>query len=193
MKLIGSKRIQSLLCLVILVIVVGYVLMKIKYSCEIPVYQVYSCLKIFIQENHRMPVSQAELMEKDYLRVETQDNKKYYSVRCDVIEIVTRLPSKNETIVGSWVPAPFMKFFIRYGIQKDDLIERDHGLYDDATGEKVLLFTGPKSFLLSSTYNNLSVALYKELIGPEKETGSEARNGVQEPPPSPSSFHEKTD
>jgi len=177
MKLSGLKHIRRLLLAVILILAAGYVSAVIKYQCEIPIYQVYSCLKLFIQENKRMPTSQKELMEKGYLRVEGEDDKHFYSIRCDHTEVFTRVPAaENEKIPECWLIVPYMEFFIRYGIQKDDLFIRDDIVCDKITGEKVLLFTGPKSFILSGTYRKLSTALYKELMKNEgKGIGEEKK------------------
>jgi hypothetical protein len=163
MKLFRLKKVRILLCLVV-VIIAGYILQKIKYNCEVPIYQIYSCLKLYIQENKGvLPASQEELMKKGYLRVEANDRGKYYSVRCDLIEIVTRLPTENKNNPEFWIKISFTNFFIRYGILKDDFVVRNNTLYDKTTGEKVLLFTGPWSSVLSGTYNTLSVALYNEI------------------------------
>lgn len=159
----GLKHIRRLLLGVVLIIVVGYVLMNVKYQFEIPVYQVYSCLKLFIQEHQRMPVSQQELEEKGYLMVEMDDQKSYYSLRCDIIEVITRVPSKNK-LEGDLLRAPFRSFSIQYGIDKDDLVKKNGVLYNKTTGEAVLLFTGSRFSLLSGTYRKLSAVLYDELV-----------------------------
>lgn len=169
MKLNGLRQIRRIFCLIALIAVAGYFLLKIKYNCEVPVYQVYSCLKLFIQENKRMPLSQQELVEGGYLRIEEKDKERYYLIRCDLVEVVTRLPAENNKYASrSWTKIPFTRFFIRYGIQKDDYVLRNHILCDTITDEKILLFTGPWSCFLSGTYQKLSADLYMELVKSNK-------------------------
>ncbi|HOQ03752.1 MAG TPA: hypothetical protein PKY88_00865 [Anaerohalosphaeraceae bacterium] len=84
---------------------------------------------------------------------------------------------------GTWSRAPFEKFFIRYGINKNDLAEKNGVLLDRKTGQAVLLFTGLWSSLLSKTYRKLSTALYMELVkAGESDEAKEEGNSVHTSP-----------
>ncbi|MEJ5261012.1 MAG: hypothetical protein WHS88_12565 [Anaerohalosphaeraceae bacterium] len=126
-----------------------------------------------------MPLSRQELLEKGYLKAETETHKEIYEVRCDILEVISRIPAEDKEgkMEGTLSRAPFDKFFIRYGIDKNDLTEKNGVLHDKKTGKTVLLFTGPWSSFLSRTYQKLSTALYKELMKDEEtRTGAEKKD-----------------
>jgi len=147
-------------------LVAWYAKEKAVYNLEIPVFQVGTCLRLYIRDHHgQFPNSRLDL-ENGYLRIDEVAGKFSYHVRGDLVETMTREVAK-QSVEGNWMPCPFDKFQVRYGSSKSNIALRDGQLYDRTTGKRVLLLTGPHPLLLRRTYEALSLSLFNELRHPE--------------------------
>jgi len=162
------KKTKRIISICIFFIIFTYLLTIVKYQLEMPIYKMFSCLKLYVNENDgNLPLNQQDLVNKGYLLVEKGAVNNRYVVKCDMVEIITRDVSKKKN-AGSTASIDFAKFWIRYGIESNSLYINRGKVYDKVTNKPLLLFSGPFDCVLRSTYNRLSVELYNHMVN-EKE------------------------
>ena len=162
MKTIKVKLLLVVFFILVLTFSGWYIFEKIKYNLEIPLYQISSCLHLYIQEHQKFPTDQEDLVSKGYLRIEKSKNNTKYQVKCDLVEVITR-ESTNKTVPTTWTETPFQKFDIQYSVQIDELLIKEGVLYNINADQKSFLLSGPHRFLLSRAYQEISLSLYEEM------------------------------
>lgn len=169
----GRKKWVTVAAIVLSATLGWYACAKIRYQLELPLYQMASCLRLYIREFHTFPQSRDDLIQKGYLKIDRSDGQESYSVRFDLVEAITR-KTTDKTVSTTWYEIDFSSFTLRYGAAVDTLFLKEGVLYQKSDGKPVLLFDGPRKWLLSGTYSRLSAELYREM----KNVKEVAENGT---------------
>ena len=159
-----SNKVKVLAAFLALALVFSgwYVFGKIRYHIELPLYQISSCLRLYIREHQQFPVSQESLINKGYLKIEKSEHQTKYRVKCDLVEVITREPTEK-IVPTKWMEVPLQKFDIQYGVDINELLVKRDVLYDNNSDQAIFLLSGPHPFFLSRAYRKISLSLYEEM------------------------------
>lgn len=111
------------------------------------------------QNNGKFPESIRQLEKSGYVKESEKEGKYYYKTDKEQEDWFGRIPLDN--------------FQISFGISANSLKKRDGKLFDESTGEEVMLISGPANQQLKKRYNEVSLYWYDLMIQYQSKTNED--------------------
>jgi hypothetical protein len=174
MKKPVKKIIKYILVVVILCFVLYFVFIKNEmYKVrDVDLLDMVAAIEGYISENNgQFPLSEQDLIDKGFLRIEKTSTETVYKVRIDYHQV----RAGYRVVSPNWSEVYFDKYKILYGASTDNIRLEGDMLYSVDTNQPVLLIAGPyKKYFKHSiitgdrTYEEFSVELYKMMLEYQK-------------------------